>query len=277
MRRILKISCPDDAGLVARITGVLYRHGANIVENGEYVEPGSRRFFMRTAFDGDLDGDLLVRVLEAELPEGSEISMSDSRKKRVLLMATKEPHCLGDLLIRASFGDLPCEVTSVIANHDVLRKLSESFDLPFHLISHEGISREVHEEKVMAQIDAEKPDLIVMAKYMRILSTSFIQKYANQIVNIHHSFLPAFIGANPYRQAYERGVKIIGATAHFASEDLDEGPIIAQDVVPVNHTQGPQDMARTGRDVEKRVLARAVRYVLEDRVMVVDNKTLVFE
>lgn len=276
-RRILTISCPDEGGLVARITGVLYRHGGNIVENGEYVDPESHRFFMRTAFDGIEDPALLAQVLKAELPAEAEVRLSSQQKKRILIMATKEPHCLGDLLIRCSYDDLHAEITSVIANHQTLEPLVKGFQVPFHSISHEGVTREEHEGLIRRKIDEEKPDLIVMAKYMRILTSEFTSAYANRIINIHHSFLPAFIGANPYRQAYERGVKVIGATAHFASQDLDEGPIIAQDVVAVNHTHSAQEMARSGRDVEKRVLARALRYAVEDRVVVTGNKTIVFE
>ncbi|MGA0333048.1 MAG: formyltetrahydrofolate deformylase [Kiritimatiellia bacterium] len=274
---ILSMDCPDERGLIARVTGVLHRHGGNIVENGEYVDPETRQFFMRTAVEGIADGDLLLRVLKTELPASASIKLQDPANKKVLLMATKEPHCLGDLLIRASFGDLPMEVCGVIANHENLRQLTESFSVPFHFCSHEGLTREAHEEKIHALIRAVNPDVVVMAKYMRILSSDFVRKYPNRIVNIHHSFLPAFIGANPYRQAWERGVKIIGATAHFASEDLDEGPIIAQDVTPVNHHHSPKEMARNGRDVEKRVLARALRLVLEDRVVVTGNKTVIFE
>ena len=274
---ILVISCPDEKGLIARITGVLHRHNGNIVENGEFVDAEQNRFFMRTAVEGIEDVDLLQRVLKTELPREARIRISGSGRKRVVLMATTEPHCLGDLLIRAGFGDLPMEVASVISNHDTLRELTESFHVPYHHVSAEGLSRGEHEAQVGALLEAAQPDLIVMAKYMRILTSGFIQQYRNRILNIHHSFLPAFIGANPYRQAWERGVKIIGATAHFASEDLDEGPIIAQDVIPVNHNHGPKEMARNGRDVEKRVLARAVRFVLEDRVIVNGNKTIIFE
>lgn len=276
-RLILCIDCPDEPGLIARVTGVLHRHGGNIVENGEYVDPETRQFFMRTAVEDIADADLLLRVLKTELPASASIRLQDPANKKVMLMATREPHCLGDLLIRASFGDLPMEVCGVIANHEDLRQLTESFAVPFHFCDHRGLSREAHEAKVKKLIDAEKPDLVVMAKYMRILSPEFIQAYSSRILNIHHSFLPAFIGANPYRQAWERGVKIIGATAHFASEDLDEGPIIAQDVTPVSHHHSPKEMARNGRDVEKRVLARAVRLVLEDRVVVTGNKTVIFE
>lgn len=277
MKRTLCIDCPDEPGLVARVTGVLHRHGGNIVENGEYVDPVEHRFFMRTVVENIDDAELLERVLNAELPDAAKVTLRGEEKRKVMLMATKEPHCLGDLLIRASFGDLPMDICGVIANHQDLRKLTESFDVPFHFISHEGLSREEHEAKAVEVLDQEEPDVIVMAKYMRILSKEFIARFPNQIVNIHHSFLPAFIGANPYRQAWERGVKIIGATAHFASQDLDEGPIIAQDVTPVSHHHSPKEMARNGRDVEKRVLAKAVRFVLEDRVVVTGNKTVVFE
>ncbi len=276
-RLVLLISCPDEKGLIARVTGVLHRHNGNIVENAEFVDPQRGWFHMRTAIDGIEDEDLLSRVLAAELPKTAHIRLTPSTKKKVLLMATKEPHCLGDLLIRAAFGDLPMEVAGVIANHDTLRGLTESFNVPFHHISAEALTREEHEQQVLARIETCRPELIVLAKYMRVLSPSFISKHRNRILNIHHSFLPAFIGANPYRQAWERGVKIIGATAHFASEDLDEGPIIAQDVIAVNHSHGPREMARNGRDVEKRVLARALRCLLEDRVVVADNKTILFE
>lgn len=279
MNQILTLcmDCPDEPGLIARVTGVLHRHGGNIVENGEYVDPETRQFFMRTAVEDIQDADLLLRVLKTELPETASIKLQDPANKKVMLMATKEPHCLGDLLIRASFGDLPMDVCGVIANHENLRQLTESFGVPFHFCDHREISREEQEANVKALIEEAQPDLVVMAKYMRILSGDFIQSFPNRIVNIHHSFLPAFIGANPYRQAWERGVKIIGATAHFASEVLDEGPIIAQDVTSVSHHHRPKEMARNGRDVEKRVLARAVRLVLEDRVVVTGNKTVIFE
>lgn len=274
----LLVSCPDEPGLVARISQTIFDHGGNVVENGEFVEPGNNFFYMRTSMTGVEDRAALRGALAAVLPEEAEVRLFSSRRKRMLLMATKEPHCLGDLLIRCQFGDLNAEVCSVIANHDTLRGLVGGFSIPYHLVSHEDYaSRQAHEHAVRALIEEERPDLIVMAKYMRILTPEFTEAYAGRLINIHHSFLPAFIGANPYKQAWRRGVKIIGATAHYATADLDEGPIIAQDVVNVNHTHGPADMARSGRDVEKRVLARAVRYALEDRVVVTGNKTIVFE
>lgn len=184
------MDCPDEPGLIARVTGVLHRHGGNIVENGEYVDPETRQFFMRTAVENISDADLLLRVLKTELPKEASIRLQDPANKKVMLMATKEPHCLGDLLIRASFGDLPMDICGVIANHEDLRQLTESFGVPFHFCDHHGLSREAHEEKVQALIDAVRPDLVVMAKYMRILSTDFIRSYPSRIVNIHHSFLP---------------------------------------------------------------------------------------
>jgi formyltetrahydrofolate deformylase len=173
-------------------------------------------------------------------------------------------------------GDLGADIECVIANHDTLRDLVERFDIPFHYIPAEDMSREDHEDKVMQQIDQYEFDYIVLAKYMRILTPNFVKAYPQQIINIHHSFLPAFIGANPYKQAYERGVKIIGATAHFVTDDLDEGPIIPQDVIPVNHRFSWKDMQRAGRDGEKIVLSRALSLVLQDRVFVNGNKTVIF-
>lgn len=192
-------------------------------------------------------------------------------------MATKEHHCLSDLLIRNEFKDLNIEVQAVIANHDVMRSLTERFKIPFHFVPTDGLSREEHETQILALINNYNPDYLVLAKYMRVLTVGFINSFPNKIINIHHSFLPAFIGANPYRQAFDRGVKIIGATAHFVDDNLDEGPIINQDIIRINHTQTPLDMAQAGRDVEKIVLAKALKLVLEDRVFIHGNKTVIFE
>ncbi|HGZ70539.1 MAG TPA: formyltetrahydrofolate deformylase, partial [Nitratifractor sp.] len=193
-----------------------------------------------------------------------------------ILMVTKESHALGDLLIRHVDGELEANIIAVIGNRENLRDLVERFDIPFICISAEGKSREEHEALVLEELAKYSFDYIVLAKYMRILTPSFVEHYPGKIINIHHSFLPAFIGANPYKQAYERGVKIIGATAHFVTNDLDEGPIIAQDVISVNHRFDWKDMQRAGRDVEKVVLSRALKLVLEDRVFVYNNKTVVF-
>jgi formyltetrahydrofolate deformylase len=191
-------------------------------------------------------------------------------------MVTKESHALGDILVRHSDGELGAKIQCVVSNYETLRELVERFNIPFIYISTEGMSREEHEVKVMSQMDGFIFDYIVLAKYMRILTPEFVKAYPQKIINIHHSFLPAFIGANPYKQAFDRGVKIIGATAHYVTNDLDEGPIIAQDTIPVNHRLTWKDMQRAGRDGEKVVLSRALALVLNDRVFVNGNKTVIF-
>ncbi|MBN2433957.1 MAG: formyltetrahydrofolate deformylase [Spirochaetes bacterium] len=273
----LLIDCTDNVGLVNKITGVLANHGVNILENDEFVEKDQNHFFMRTEFTGLFDSGKLYSDLSTLLPKNSIINLTGKRKKNIIVMVTKEHHCLGDVLIRHAFGDLDANILAIISNHQNLRELSERMNIPFHYISHENLSREEHEEMVIKQVNQYSPEYIVLAKYMRILTPAFTSLYPNRIINIHHSFLPAFIGANPYKQAFKRGVKIIGATAHFVNHELDEGPIIAQDVVSVNHTNSAEEMARKGRDVEKIVLSRALALVFEDRVMVNGNKTIVFE
>jgi formyltetrahydrofolate deformylase len=274
---ILRIDCPDEKGLVHKITGVLYHNDLNIIRTDEFVDKESAYFFMRIEFAGNTDENKIISGLIGVLPSNSNISLNKAHKKNIIILATKEHHCLGDLLIRYHFNELNANVLAVISNHEILRSLTERFDIPFHFVPHEGKSREEHESEVLHIINAYHPDFLVLAKYMRVLTANFAAHFPNKIVNIHHSFLPAFIGANPYRQAYQRGVKIIGATAHFVNENLDEGPIIAQSVIPVDHTENAMDMARLGRDVEKIVLAKALKLVFEDRVFVKDNKTVIFE
>jgi formyltetrahydrofolate deformylase len=191
--------------------------------------------------------------------------------------ATREPHCLGELLLLDAVGDLPGRIVAVVSNHDLLHGLVQRFGVPFHHVSHEGVSREAHEAELARVIEGYAPHSIVLARYMRVLSERFVGRYPQRIINIHHSFLPAFAGASPYRQAHARGVKIIGATAHFVTAELDDGPIIAQDVIHVDHAYSPERMAQAGRDVEKLVLARAVRLVLEDRVFLHGRRTVVFD
>ena len=192
-------------------------------------------------------------------------------------MATKEYHCLGDILMKHEFNDLNVEIAGVISNYDHLQSLTEKFGVPYYFIDHTKKTREEHDAETSGVIDRLQPDYLVLAKYMRILSPGFVSQYQNRIINIHHSFLPAFMGANPYKKAYERGVKIIGATAHFVNEQLDEGPIIAQSVIPVDHTHDAREMAQYGRDVEKNVLAHALRLVCNERVFVFKNKTIIFD
>lgn len=274
---LLLVECPDATGLVHKITGVLYRHKFNIVNNHEFVDPLTRHFFMRTAFSGSGSTDALMAELVPLLPAAATIRITPTRPRPIVVLATKEHHCLGDLLLRHAYHELPARICAVVSNHDVLAPLVEKFGIPFHHIGHEGLGRDEHEDRVLEAVAAYKPEFLVLAKYMRILSPRFVEHYPHRIINIHHSFLPAFIGASPYRQAFERGVKQIGATAHIVTEDLDTGPIIAQGIMPVDHTHTAEDMAQSGRDVEKVVLAKAVKLVLEERVFLYKNRTVIFE
>jgi formyltetrahydrofolate deformylase len=277
MEHILLIDCPDQKGLVYGITGVLYRMGLNVIVNQEFVEHEHNRFYMRTAFSGDMNRAELLRKIKKVLPATANIQLSAKQRKQVVVLVTKEQHCLAELLVRHQFDELNADILAVVGNHETLEKFTHQFGVNFHLVSHEGISREEHEAKVLEVVRRYQPDYLVLAKYMRILSPEFVAQFPNRIVNIHHSFLPAFVGASPYRQAYERGVKIIGATAHIVNNDLDEGPIIVQNVLPVDHTYSVHDMIQSGRDVEKISLARALKLVFDDKVVVSGNKTIIFD
>lgn len=272
---VLLINCPDESGLIHKITGVVYKHGLNIISNGEFVEKNFNHFFMRTEFSGKLDSKIFLAELRQVLPVTADIKLVGERKKNIVILATKEYHCLSDLLVRNKFGDLNANILAVVSNHEILKELTEKFNIPFHFINHNDKTREDHEEEILQILDQLQPEFLVLAKYMRVLSPLFIQKYNNRIINIHHSFLPAFVGANPYQKAYERGVKIIGATAHFVNDQLDEGPIIAQNVIPVDHTHSAKEMAQAGRDVERSVLANSLKLVFEERVFVYKNKTII--
>jgi formyltetrahydrofolate deformylase len=273
----LLIACPDEVGLVYRITGVLFRGGFNIVSNHEFVDQAARYFFMRTEFAGPPSTDGLVDALRAALPPTASVRLAPSTPRSIVLLATKEAHCLGDLLLRHDEGELAGTIAAVVSNYAALAPLVARFGIPFHHVSHEGRARAEHEAEMLGVIERYEPELLVLAKYMRVLSTDFVARYAGRIVNIHHSFLPAFVGARPYQQAWDRGVKIIGATAHIVTDELDTGPILAQGVLPVTHAHTAADMAQAGRDVEKIVLARGVALLLDDRVFVQGNRTVVFE
>lgn len=277
METVIKIACQDEKGLVHKITGILFEKLLNVTRTNEFVDEAFNQFFMRVSYVGNCDIEQLNAELKAVLPTDAMVDIIPPAVKRVVLLVTKEHHCLGDLLIRSQFQDLPFQIEAVIGNHATLEGLCRQFQIPFHLISAEGVTREVHEDLIQQQIDAYQPDYIVLAKYMRILTPHFSAKYLGRMINIHHSFLPAFVGAKPYKQAFDRGVKIIGATAHFVTDDLDEGPIICQDVVAVNHTFSAKEMAKAGKDVEKIVLANALKMVFEDRVFLHQNKTIIFE
>lgn len=360
MHYTLLIATQDSAGLVYKISRILYEAGANIERQDEYVDRENALFFMRTSFvvgSASLDSrvdlecqaqnlaqhtkssakthplapsakeveseelahytshtatkssqniatDLacgtdskpytnsenpaldshtqatlestLIPKLKSALPNGAKISLKKSGQKSLIILATKENHCLGDLLLRQESGELNAQIKAVIANRAELKSLVERFSIPFFWVDSDGISREEHEGKIGEIIEQFSPDLLALAKYMRVLSSDFVSRYEGKIINIHHSFLPAFVGANPYKQAHKRGVKIIGATAHFVTNELDEGPIIAQDIIHINHTYSWQDMQKAGRDVEKSVFAHALDLVLHDRVFVNGNKTIVF-
>ncbi len=270
------IDCIDKKGLVYQISKIFYKLDLNIVSNQEFVDKESSHFFMRSVVTGNFNAKELEDSIINTLGDDAKVKVIEPSKKNIVLLATKESHALGDILIRYLDGELDVNIVGVIANRDNLKELVERFNIPFIYISADGLSREKHEELVLEELGKYNFDYMVLAKYMRILTPNFVSKYEGRIINIHHSFLPAFIGANPYKQAYERGVKIIGATAHFVTNDLDEGPIIAQDVISVNHRFDWKDMQRAGRDVEKIVLSRALKLVLEDRVFVYNNKTVVF-
>lgn len=273
---ILKIDCSDKKGLIYKIADVIYKNDLNIEKNNEFVDHENKKFFFRARIIGNVDTVSLQEQLEAVLPDDAHVFIHARHAKNIVLMATKESHCLGDILLKNYSGELFANVQAVISNHDTLRELSERFEIPYFYVSAENIDRKTHEEKILALLSEFNPDLIVLAKYMRILSSDFVRHYENRIINIHHSFLPAFIGANPYKQAYQRGVKIIGATAHFVNDNLDEGPIIAQDVIHVNHEYDWKEMQRAGRNVEKVVLSNALDLALEDRIFIYGNRTIIF-
>ncbi len=281
-KHILLMDGPDAKGLIFHVTSVLYRNECNIISQDEYVSPATdvveSQFFMRTEFESPdkLDPQKVLKDLQETIatPE-INLRISPKKKKDVVILATKEHHCLSDLLIRYNFDELDANVLAVVSNYNTLQPFVSKFGIPFHYITHEHKTREEHEEAILRTLEIYKPEYLVLAKYMRILSPEFVSHYPNKIVNIHHSFLPAFIGANPYRQAYERGVKIIGATAHFVNNNLDEGPIIAQNVKDVDHSYAATDMAREGKEVEKSVLTQALKLVFNDRVFIFGNRTVI--
>lgn len=280
-RARLLISCPDRPGIVAAVSRCLFEQGANIVHSDQHsTDPEGGVFFMRIEFDlSGLDsrGVELERAFE---PIASRFRMEwrlayAARIKPIAIFVSKEDHCLLELLWRWRAHDMAAEIAMVVSNHANLRGLVEAYGIPFY---HIAVTRERQEQAEAAQLQLVegKVDLIVMARYMRVLSSTFIRRFPNRIINIHHSFLPAFVGADPYTQAHSRGVKLIGATAHYATDALDAGPIIEQDVERVDHRHTVEDLKRIGRHVERVVLARAVTWHLEDKVLVHGNKTVVF-
>ncbi len=272
------IKSKDEKGLVYKISKLFSDMELNIISNSEFVDKAHSLFFMRSEVSGDaIEQKLLRDKLISLLPDGADIKIVDtSVRKRVVILVTKEIHCLGDILMRHVEDELNADIIEVIGNYDVLEDTVSKFSIPFTTISHENLNREQHSSLILQRLEKLDFDYIVLAKYMRILPPSFVSQHRDKIINIHHSFLPAFIGANPYKQAFDRGVKIIGATAHFVTDDLDEGPIIEQGVTHIDHTYGWRDMQRAGRDVEKIVLSKALKLVIEDRVFIYNNRTVIF-
>ncbi|RYE28940.1 MAG: formyltetrahydrofolate deformylase [Sphingobacteriaceae bacterium] len=275
---IILIQCRDRVGLVAAISGVLVDKNLNIVSMNEHVDKAENRFYMRLETEMAADVDALEREIKAVLPEDASLSINQNPQKKIVVLVTKEYHCLADILIRNFFGTLGARVEAVIGSYDNLQDICQRFDVPFYsVLYNSSVPKEASEQKIVDLIKQFEPDYVVLAKFMRILSPEFVSRFPQQLINIHHSFLPAFIGANPYRQAFERGVKLIGATAHFVTNELDEGPIITQQIIPVNHSHTAADMMKAGQEIETSVLAKALRLVFDDRVFVHQNKTVVFE
>lgn len=278
---VLTLSCPDRPGIVHAVTQFLADRRLNIIDSSQFGDPTSRRFFMRMHFaqaDGDRD---LAQLRNDFQPVAESLSMAfdlhpAAQKPRVLIMVSKIGHCLNDLLFRQSTGQLGIEVPLIISNHPDFSSLAAAYHIPFYHLPVSPDTKAQQEARVLELVREHRIDLIVLARYMQVLSPTLCEAMSGKIVNIHHSFLPSFKGAKPYHQAYDRGVKIVGATAHFVTSDLDEGPIIEQDVVRVNHAMSPKELTHAGSTVESNVLAVAVKYVTEHRVLLNGHKTVVF-
>ena len=279
---ILLVCCPDRRGLVAALSQTLFRRGANILDADQHTDPEARQFFQRIRFDvtelscGRSELEAAIR----ELAEQYDMTWSlryGGHRKRVAVFVSKYDHCLYDLLLRERSGELDGDLTMVVSNHPDLEPIARQFNLPFYVFPITKENKADQEAKEIALLLEHQIDLVILARYMQVLTDAFIGAFPSKIINIHHSFLPAFIGGRPYHQAHERGVKLIGATAHYATTDLDEGPIIEQDVSRASHRDSVSDLIRRGRDLERVVLARAVRWHLEDRILAYGRKTVVFD
>ncbi|MBC08432.1 formyltetrahydrofolate deformylase [Thalassospira sp.] len=277
---VLTVSCDSQRGVVAAISTYLAAHGCNITDSSQFDDQETGLFFMRVAFVSEegVDQNTLIKGFEAPAAElGMQFQIHDSSEKmRVLLMVSRFGHCLNDLLYRWKIGALPIDIVGVVSNHLDYQKVVVNHDIPFHHIVVTKDNKPEAEKKLLDLVSDYDVELIVLARYMQVLSDSLCKKMSGKIINIHHSFLPSFKGANPYRQAYERGVKLIGATAHYVTADLDEGPIIEQDIARITHAQNSADYVSIGRDVESQVLARAVHAHIHHRSFINGNRTIVF-
>ncbi len=278
----LLISCPDRKGILAEVTGFIAKNNGNIIHADQHIDSQNSTFFMR--IEWELEDFRLPKseIEKAFRPIAEKFRMDyqlhfSSEVQNVAIFVSRYDHCLYDLLYRFKAGELPGNLKLVISNHTDLRPVVEMFGVPFYHFPKTKENKLSVEEKEIELLEKEEIDLIVLARYMQILSNKFVSRFRNRIINIHHSFLPAFVGAKPYHRAYERGVKIIGATSHYVTEELDQGPIIEQDVVRVSHRDSVEDMIRKGRDLEKVVLSRAVKWHLENKILVYNNKTVIFE
>ena len=279
-RYTLTISCPDRSGIIAAVTGFIAQHGGFIVEASYHTEQDAQRFFMRQEMRADslpFDADEFRRRFAPLAQEfGMDWQLADSAiRKRLVLLVSKQDHCLDDLLHRWRSGELQVDIPCVISNHEDLRSFVEWHSIPFLHVDMQGDKEEAFQH-IAALFEEHRGDCMVLARFMQILPPWLCQRYPGRVVNIHHSFLPSFVGAKPYHQAYQRGVKLIGATCHYVTDELDAGPIIEQDTVRIDHGDTVDDLVRYGRDIEKTVLSRGLRYHVEDRVLVCGNKTIVF-
>jgi len=277
----LLVCCPDRKGLVAALAQLLYGHGANILDADQHTDPIAGQFFQRIRFDlSELHTDrtsLETAIAEVATRFSMNWRIADGlHRSKTAIFVSKYDHCLYDLLLRQRAGELSADVSMIISNHPDLQPVADQFGVPFHHLPITKERKRAQEGKALELLRAADVDLVVLARYMQILTNDFLKSYEGRVINIHHSFLPAFMGSKPYHRAFERGVKLIGATAHYATANLDEGPIIEQDVVRCSHRDSVEDLVRKGRDLEKVVLARAVRWHLDDRILVYDNKTVVF-
>jgi formyltetrahydrofolate deformylase len=279
---ILLIHCPDQPGLVALVTEFVHKNSGNILDLDQHVDRHLKHFFMRIEWDltdfvipKEKINDYFATLIGNSYDMQWSLKFTD-RKPRMVLFVSKASHCLYDILQRYGTGEYDCEIPAIVGNHEQLRYIAERFDIPFYHIPVTRETKAAQEAKAKELIAELEADFIVLARYMQILSDDFCAHFAHRIINIHHSFLPAFKGARPYHSAFERGVKLIGATSHYVTADLDEGPIIAQDVAPVSHRHGIEDLKRIGKDVEKRVLSRAIYLQLQHRVLPFGNRTVIF-
>jgi formyltetrahydrofolate deformylase len=283
---ILTLSCLDQRGIVHRVSGFLAEHGCNIIDSAQFGDAQSKLFFMRVHFsaeDAAVSGEQLrsgFAALAATMQMTAQLNDA-SKKPKMMLMVSKIGHCLNDLLFRYRSGLLPVEIPAIVSNHTEFYQLAASYNIPFHHLplaaGASAVERQRQEQKILDLVETHDIDLIVLARYMQILSPGLCEAFRGKAINIHHSFLPSFKGAKPYAQAHERGVKLIGATAHFVTGDLDEGPIIEQDVERVDHAMNPETLTAIGRDVECVVLARAVKWFVEHRILLNGSKTVVFK